>query len=163
MNNSLAYMYYFTHKSGRKVIAQSDAEFFHMQGHTRTSTKIPEYLRTGSKGEFEKKSWASQQIRLGFVAWRPKGNAGPKQYEFESKLNKFWSAAVGYEKLFPTDLTSRHRFSKLQTGYWGCSMRRFLSEVMNHANMQGDASTYYKAQAAQELFSRNQLCLPAGK
>lgn len=162
MNNSLAYMYYFTHKSGRKVIAQSDAEFFHMQGG-KWGDKVPAYLRTGSKGEFEKKSWGSQQIRLGFQEWRPKGNANANQHAFEQKLNKFWEAAVGYEKLFPTDLTSRLRHSRLETGYWGCSMRRFLSEVMNHANMQGDRTTYDKAQEAQRWYSRNQLCLPAGK
>lgn len=163
MNNSLAYMYHFTHKSGRKIIAQSDTEFFHMQmGKWGNNDKIPAYLRTGKDGKFEKDFWGGQQIRLGFQEWRAKGNANSEQYAFENKLNKFWEAAVGYEKLFPTDLTSKHRHSKLHTGYWGCSMKRFLAEVANHANMQGNLELYNKAQKALEWFRGNQLCLPAG-
>ena len=74
---TLAYTYQFTHKSGRKIIAQTNSEFYHMQGHK--SDKVPAYLKTGKEGQFEREYWSSQQVRLGYKEWR--GWANKEQHE----------------------------------------------------------------------------------
>lgn len=158
MENSLAFKYQFEHKSGRKIIAQSDAEFYHMQGHTRDKD-IPLYLKTGKKGEFEDNSWRhGSYSNISFKSWA--GFANSKQYAAEEKLNKFWNNAIGYEKLFPTDLTSKFKNTKLSIGYFGCPLKRFLAEIKNQANMEGNKELYDRADNCSKLLYSNQYCLP---
>jgi hypothetical protein len=151
--------YEFVHSSGRRIIAQTYLEFVHMQGHHDKSTiaKVPAFMKTGANGSFDKRYWSSYE-RRGYREYR--GFPSKEQHEAENRMNRIWEAAKGYERLFPTDLSSSHPICRLHTGYYGCGMRRFLAEVANHANMVGDRETWDKAEDMQSLFTGNQILLP---
>lgn len=153
MSDSLAFTYTFTHKSGRKIIAQTSTEFYHMQGHP--SKNVPEYLKN-KDGKFENNIWSSNYNRLGFNPWR--GNAGTLQYQSEEKLNKIWNACKGYERLFNSFNDKHH--SRLHTGYFGCPLRRFIAELSNISIMLGDKDLYNKSHKDLLTFNNNMLLLP---
>lgn len=153
MEDSLAFHYYFTHKSGRKMIAQTSSEFYHMQGYKSTDSKIPAYMKS-DKGEFERDYWGSQQVRLGYKEWR--GFPSKEQHDAEEKMNKIWELCKGHEKLFNS--ASNPKMSRLHTGYYGCGMRRFVAELENHAIMMGDEELYKKTKDG--VLRGNMLCLP---
>lgn len=154
MEDSLAFHYYFTHKSGRKIIAQTSAEFFFMQGHGN-GNKVPKHL-VGADGKFEADPWRGRNhVRVGYKEWR--NNPSTEQYQAEKSVEIFWRRCVGYEKLF-TNHSGTPRDSRLSFGYYGCPLRHFLRNMANHAIMMGDREAYDKAISLHP--QGNMLCLP---
>lgn len=149
--DQLSSKYYFTHKSGVKIIAQTITEFFHMQGFK--SKDVPEYMKN-AKGEFDKYPWGGQQVRLGYKEWR--NNPGKEQYEAELRSDNFWKKCIGYERL-GNNTSKTCRDSRLTFGYFGCPLRSFLRNMANHAVMMGDKEAYDKAHSLQPR--GNQLLL----
>jgi hypothetical protein len=150
-SGSLDAKYYFTHKSGRKVIAQTSSEFYVLQGHGSKDSKVPEYIKN-----FEADPWGGRtHYRLGFKGF-PKFPS-TEQYKAEEAINKFWDACRGYEKLFNSGGDPRN--SRLSTGYWGSGILKFLACVGNHAIMIGDKELYDSTRRLMPL--GNILALPA--
>lgn len=163
MDNSLANIYSFRHKSGRIVIANSYAEFCFMQGVNAPydlkdkvdgpywSKNVRPYLMTEEKDgkvRWDKDWWGGQENRLAYRKYR--GCPSPTQYAIEEKINKFWSAAEPYAILK----------NKIRTGYNGCPLIKFLTNIHNHACMVGDNELYKKVNASLQVFQGNQLFLP---
>lgn len=149
--DTLGAHYHFTHKSGRKVIAQTSTEFHSLQmgkewsKKNKTEDKLPVYLR-----EFEK-AWGGGEERLGYKEWR---NWVPEFTKVEDKLNKFWAGAKGFEKLFKSE---DGKYSRLTSGWYGCPLKRFLAEIQNQAIMEGNMEQWQRAYSL--MPSGNQLLL----
>lgn len=150
--DSLASKYYFTHKSGRKIIAQSSNEFYALQmGKSEYMRDVPEYVKS-----FEPNWGGRSPIRTGYKEWR--NNPGKEQADNERRSEAFWKKCVGYERL-GNNYSKTPRDSRLSFGYYGCPLLNFLRDMANHSVMMGDKEGYDKAYS---LMPRgNQLALPA--
>ena len=137
MEDSLAYKYFFIHKSGRKIIAQSSAEFYTLQGFE--SSSAPDWIRKAAKELRHNTHYRS--------AYKEYHNYLKDFRKVEDALNKFWDGARGMEK-----------FYSITSGHVGCPLRRFLYEMMNQAMVEGDRAKYDKAR---NMWPKHQLLLPA--
>jgi len=148
MDQTLAFKYQFTHKSGRKYIAQSNAEFYALQMNRLNDPTLPEVVKN-----FQYAPWTyTSYNRLGYREF-PK-TPSKEQNEADERINKFWNAAAPARKL--------PERCYMYTGYFGSGVLTFLAGQANHAIMMGDEEGYYKARS---LFpgSRNMLALPSPK